>query len=108
MKALCSTFIAIVVAMSVAGCSKHAQPATPGTDATANAPTNSSPQPVQTQLKGLAGLKQAIQTFNTTEGHFPKSLDELAPKYIAQVPPPPGGYKFAYNAATGELRLARP
>ena len=48
-----------------------------------------------------------MQKFNTAEGHFPKTLDELAPKYIAKIPDAPAGFKYNYNAATGEVRVTR-
>jgi len=93
MKTLHSFFIAIVAAALLAGCGKSTQP---GADTTANTPVNS-----------FAALKQAVQTFKTQEGHYPNTLDELAPKYIAKIPEAPGGYKYAYDSATGEVKLTR-
>jgi hypothetical protein len=93
MKALYSILIAIVAAVLVAGCSKSSQP---GANATALSPVDN-----------MTALQQAIQKFNSQEGHFPKTLDELAPKYIAKVPDAPAGYAYNYNAATGELKLGR-
>ena len=93
MKAPYTMFMAILAGMLLAGCGNGTKPPTPA--------ANSAP------AQGLAALKQAVQTFNTQEGHFPKTLDELVPKYISQVPDAPGGYKFAYDPATGEVKLSR-
>jgi hypothetical protein len=95
MKAIHSLFtaIAIVAAALLAGCSKSAAPVT-GTTAS-------------TTANNLAGLKEALQKFNTQEGHFPKALDELVPKYIDKIPDAPSGYKYSYNPATGELKMSR-
>jgi ABC-type glycerol-3-phosphate transport system substrate-binding protein len=93
MKALYSICIAILAAALLAGCSKSPGP---GADTTVNTPVNN-----------LTTLKDAVQKFNTAEGHYPKTLDELAPKYIAKIPDAPGGYKYVYNAATGEVKVSR-
>ena len=92
MKAIYSLFIAITVVALLTGCGK--------TD-------TKSPEAVPTPMDNLAALKNAIQAFNTQEGHFPKTLDELAPKYIAKVPDAPSGFKYAYDPATGELKVSR-
>lgn len=52
-------------------------------------------------------LNQAIQLFNVQEGRNPKTLDELTPKYVAQLPTPPLGYKLNYDAAKGEVTVVR-
>jgi ABC-type glycerol-3-phosphate transport system substrate-binding protein len=94
MKALCSLFLIIVTAVFLAGCGKAAKSTGPSTDL--NQPS-----------VGLPALKQAVQSFNTQEGHYPKTLDELVPKYIAKIPDAPGGYKYVYDSATGEVKLSR-
>jgi len=90
MKKFYSLFIALLVVALLAGCSKSAKP-----DA-------NNAKPV-----GIAAIKLAVQTFNTQEGHFPKTLDELTPKYIEQLPAAPAGWTFAYDPATGEVKLNR-
>lgn len=91
MKILHAILITFVAAMMLTACNKS-------TTANPNAPTPASNQEV---------LKQAVQKFNISEGHYPKTLDELVPKYLDKIPDAPGGYKFAYTAATGEIRLSR-
>ena len=52
-------------------------------------------------------LNQAIQLFNVQEGRYPKTLDELTPKYVAKLPDPPLGYKLNYDATKGEATVVR-
>jgi hypothetical protein len=53
-----------------------------------------------------ASLTQAVQLFNSTEGRFPKDLNELITnKLISEIPPTPRGKKLDYNPATGEVKL---
>jgi predicted small lipoprotein YifL len=93
MKALYSIFIAILAASLLAGCGKSSAP-------------NATP-PANSPMSNLDTLKQAIQKFNTAEAHFPKTLDELVPKYLDKIPDAPGGYKYDYNPATGEVKVSR-
>ncbi len=93
MKSFSTIFIAIVSASLLLGCNKSAAP-----DQGAAA---------STPMSNLDTLKQAVQKFNTAEGHNPKTLDELVPKYIAKIPDAPAGYRFVYNADTGEVKVSR-
>lgn len=53
-----------------------------------------------------ASLNQAVQMFQVEKGRLPKNLDELVEeKVIGQLPKPPYGMKFDYNAATGEVKV---
>lgn len=52
-------------------------------------------------------LNQAIQLFNVQEGRYPKTLDELTPKYVAKLPDVPLGYKLDYDANKGEVTVIR-
>jgi hypothetical protein len=52
-------------------------------------------------------INQAVQLFNVQEGRNPKTLDELVPKYIAQIPTPPLGYKINYDATSGNATMVR-
>ena len=93
MKALYSVFIAIVAAALLAGCGKSTQT---GADTGASTPVDN-----------LTALRQAVVKFNAAEGHYPKTLGELAPKYIAKIPDAPPGYKYSYNSSTGEVKVSR-
>jgi hypothetical protein len=55
----------------------------------------------------VAYLTQAAQLYNVQEGRYPKTLDELTPKYVAKLPTPPLGYKLNYDAAKGEVTVVR-
>jgi hypothetical protein len=92
MKAFYSILIAIMVVAFVAGCGNKSAPVV-------NAPG--------TPVGDITTLRQAVQTFNTQEGHFPKTLDELVPKYIPKIPDAPSGYKTVYSSDTGEVRFSR-
>jgi hypothetical protein len=50
-------------------------------------------------------LNQAVQLFNTQEGRYPKTLDELVPNYVAKIPDAPIGYKIEYDATKGEVKV---
>src|SRR6185295_8124246 len=52
------------------------------------------------------GIDQAIKTFYTQEGRLPKDLDELVTKgVINQIPPPPRGMKYDYDAKSGVIKV---
>jgi hypothetical protein len=89
MKAFYSFCLALLAAALLAGCGNHAKSA------------------ADTKPTGVAAVKQAVQAFNTKEGHFPKTLDELTPTYLDKIPDAPGGYKYAYDPAKGEVTLRR-
>jgi hypothetical protein len=89
-----SLFLIMVTAIFLAGCGKADRPAGQSTNAS---------QPAV----GLPALQKAVQSFNTQEGHFPKTLDELVPKYIDKIPDARPGYHYAYDSATGEVKLSR-
>jgi general secretion pathway protein G len=37
----------------------------------------------------LASMRKAIDSFHAAEGRYPRTLDELVPKYIRRIPPDP-------------------
>jgi hypothetical protein len=55
----------------------------------------------------VASLTQAIQQYNAAEGHYPQTLQDLAPNYIAKVPQAPAGYKFNYDPTSGSVSLVQ-
>lgn len=52
-------------------------------------------------------LNQALQLFNVQEGRYPKTLEELTPKYVAKLPTPPLGYKLSYDSIKGDVTVVR-
>lgn len=55
----------------------------------------------------LSYLHEAIEQFNVTEGHYPKTLQELVPNYIGKIPKPPYGSKIVYDPNTGTVKVVR-
>ena len=97
---------ASVLLITGCGDSSNSTPAANNTSA-----NNSSPvvQPeVYAQKKvDVATLNQAIQQYNAAEGHYPQSLQDLAPTYIPKIPTAPAGYKFNYDATAGTVTLVQ-
>jgi hypothetical protein len=97
--AVASTFL-------VAGCGGSSNSTTPANNTSAN---NSSPvvQPeVFAQKKvDTASLTQAVQQYNAAEGHYPATLQDLVPTYLAKVPDAPPGYKINYDSNSGAVTL---
>ncbi len=63
----------------------------------------------QTAVKTIdvTSLNQDIQLFNAQEGRNPKDLNELVTQhYIGQLPDPPAGMKFVYDAVQGKVSVA--
>jgi outer membrane murein-binding lipoprotein Lpp len=54
-----------------------------------------------------SALTAALQLFNVQEGRYPKTLDELVPKYVGKLPEPPLGYQINYDPAKGEVTVVR-
>lgn len=54
-----------------------------------------------------AALNAEVQLFNVQEGRYPKTLEELTPKYVSKLPEPPLGYKLNYDPAKGEVTVVR-
>ena len=59
-----------------------------------------------TKTIDVSYLNEAIQQFNVQEGRYPKDLQELVPNYVAKIPTPPYGYKVAYDANNGTVKVA--
>jgi hypothetical protein len=114
MKFFAAIFVSIAAAVLLAGCgngsssqNSGANPAaTPASDSPAgylNGLVNSKKQADKTI--DVSYLNQALQLFNVQEGRFPKTLEELTPKYVAQIPVAPIGYKLDYDATKGEVKM---
>jgi len=58
-----------------------------------------------TKTIDVSYLKEAIQQFNVQEGHYPKTLQDLVPNYVAKLPTPPYGYKLDYDAGSGTVKV---
>ncbi len=107
MKFLMALSGAMIIAL--AGCSGGSSNSAPAQ--TNTAANNSSPivQPVvyAQQKADVASLTQAIQQYNAAEGHYPQTLQDLAPNYLAKVPQAPPGYKINYDPNSGAVSVVR-
>jgi ABC-type Fe3+-hydroxamate transport system substrate-binding protein len=53
-----------------------------------------------------ASIDKAIQLFQVDKGRLPKDLNELVTeKFMPQIPKPPVGMKFSYDATTGVVKV---
>jgi hypothetical protein len=52
-----------------------------------------------------ASINKAIEMFEASEGRTPKTLDELVPKYIHEIPAAPHGMKLDYDAKAGIVKV---
>jgi hypothetical protein len=50
-------------------------------------------------------LNQAIQQFNAMEGHYPKTLAELVPNYVGNLPALPHGTKLVYDTNSWTVKV---
>ena len=112
-------FLILMAGFCLASCGKKEEPAPTAAPAS---PNNSSGNPLTAPVDYLgavskakkfavksvdiAGLTQAIQSFQAQEGRLPKDLNELVrPEYLPKLPAPPAGMKFSYNPSTGEVKV---
>ena len=98
-----------VMAWAVAGCTGGSSNSNaPQTNTAANSSSPVVQPEVYAQRKAdLASLNQAVQQYNASEGHYPQSLQDLAPNYISKIPQAPPGYKYNYDANSGTVSLVQ-
>lgn len=108
-------FISIAAAALLAGCGGKSGSGAQGTNSVSTA-TNGfggyvkslgEAQRTADKTIDVTSINQEIQLFNVQEGRNPKTLAELTPKYVAQLPTPPLGYKLNYDATKGEVTVVR-
>jgi hypothetical protein len=115
MKILHSIALAASAAILFAGCGNQNNSGSAA--GTASATTSTNPADINNPLVNakrtadktidVSYLNQAVQLYNVQEGHYPKTLDELTPKYVAELPTPPLGFKLNYDADKGEVTVVR-
>lgn len=91
------------VATGCSGGSNNNQ--TPQTNTTANNSPIVQPEVYAQRKVDVANLTQAIQQYNAAEGHYPQTLQDLAPNYMAKIPQPPPGYKITYDPNSGAVNI---
>lgn len=113
MKSLLVIPVSIVVALG-AGCGKKESPKPPEATSSGNpvtAPVDylgavGKAQKTITKNLDLANVTQAIKMFEAAEERLPKNLNELVEKgYLPKLPVAPQGFKFTYDATTGQVKV---
>jgi hypothetical protein len=118
--------VSLVAALFMVGCGKSSSSTQATSSAPAPAPvTNAVPAPAPTPSSAnylgtlvaakqsadkkldTAYLNQAIQQYNVDQGHYPKTLQDLVPNYIAVIPQPPIGYKLKYDPTAGSVTVVQ-
>jgi hypothetical protein len=103
------TFLLILVAagLVLAGCGKNSKYGTVQDTKKALNYGNTLVNAKKTADKTIdvSFLNEAVQLFNTQEGRYPKTLDELVPNYVAKIPEAPIGFKIEYDATKGEVKV---
>ncbi|MBW8863575.1 MAG: hypothetical protein JF609_01370 [Verrucomicrobia bacterium] len=107
MKMLHLLLAAVTGTLLLAGCGESSSTPTPTNpaDVTNNTLVNS--KRTADKTIDVSFINQAIQLYNVQEGHLPKTLDDLVPKYVAKIPDAPLGYKLSYDAVKGEVSVVR-
>jgi|SRR5215469_14707491 len=100
--------IAAITAFLMAGCGSGNSTNAPQTNVTANSSSPVTQPEIYAQKKvDVSSLNQAIQQYNTAQGHYPKELKDLSPNFIPRVPEAPAGYKFDYDPNSGVVKLVQ-
>jgi hypothetical protein len=116
-----SFLVLVATGILLTGCSRSNSSSHPqGTSPTQTPNTAESAQPSGGYLHSLmqadksavktidvSYLNQAVQLFNTQEGHLPKDLNELVPNYVAKIPAAPYGYQIVYDATSGLVTVVK-
>ncbi|HWN95113.1 MAG TPA: hypothetical protein VNT99_08775 [Methylomirabilota bacterium] len=97
------------------GCQQEKKAAAPASDASSGNPLTApvdyvgaigKAQKSAQKTLSTVGLDQALRTFYTDEGRFPKDLNELVTKgTISQIPPAPHGMKYDYDSKAGTIKI---
>jgi len=116
-------FLTLVAAgLLLAGCGKNnsnSHPQVTNTSPTTNTTSSAQPAPSSADYLGtlmradksavktidVSYLNEAVQLFNTQEGHLPKDLNELVPNYVGKLPATPYGTKLDYDPGTGVVKV---
>jgi hypothetical protein len=97
--------------LSLSGCGDGSSSSAPAQNQNASAANNSNPikQPIDYAEKkaGLAALTEAVRQYNVQEGHYPQTLQDLTPNYIAKIPDAPTGDKWNYDATAGTVTMVQ-
>jgi hypothetical protein len=101
--ALLLTLTAAAFLFAGCGGSSSSTPAA-NTQASSSSPVVQ-PEIYAQQKVDVASLNQALQQYNAAEGHYPATLQDLVPNYIAKVPDAPAGETINYDANAGTVTV---
>ena len=101
--------------MFLAGCGDSSKKTTDAVNAVSNvvdAPLNYVGAVVQAKkysekVIDVSYINEDIQMFNASEGHYPKTLQEMVPDYLAKIPVVPLGYKLVYDTNTWTVKTVK-
>jgi hypothetical protein len=102
-----ASVLVVALLVSVSGCDNKQEPAAQ-TSAAEGTYLGSLAKAQKSAVKTIdvAALNNAIQMFAGTEGRYPADLNELVKKkHMPELPPPPHGMKFDYDAKTGTVKV---
>jgi hypothetical protein len=101
-------FVAVSV-LSLSGCGDGSSSSAPAQNTSSANNSNPIKQPIDYAEKkaGLAALTEAVRQYNVQEGHYPQTLQDLMPNYIARIPDAPTGYKWNYDATAGTVTMVQ-
>lgn len=93
----------VAAAILLAGCDKDSTP----TSSEGKIPTNFLGDATSNTNSAIdvSYLNQALSLYNTQEGHYPKTLDELKPNYVQMLPLLPPGMKLDYDVTNGTVKV---
>jgi outer membrane murein-binding lipoprotein Lpp len=111
MKPVYSIVAATLGVLLIAGCDNNSGSGSASTTVSTNPADINNPlvnaKRTADKTIDVSYLNQAVQLFNVQEGRYPKTLEELTPRYVAQLPTPPLGYMLNYDAVKGEVTVVR-
>jgi hypothetical protein len=96
----------LIAGIMAGGCGKQ-QSAAPASAPTGYVGALVKGQQTAVKVIDVTSINQDIQLFNVQEGRNPKDLNELVTQhYLGQLPDPPLGMKFVYDAGLGKVSVA--
>ncbi len=95
---LLSCVVLLVALVLIAGCGGGSETATPEDSATTGGPVGQSESTACAANRKL--ISSAIQQYYAMEGTYPKSIQQLVPKYLQSVPACPAGGTYNLNGTT--------
>lgn len=111
-----ATFLILTMAaLMLTGCGDSSKPGTTANtfSNTVNAPTDylgalGKAKQYSEKVIDASAINNALNLFNEAEGRYPTDLNELVTKhYMREIPKPPYGMKFVYDAAAGTVKVVK-